>query len=91
MWIILGVGAIIFAILNIIRSFSNKETKWFGYASLSLTALTLCAFYSVEASRAVSGDWVGLLDIMLTMSIILWICTIVSILINSIALLMCKK
>ncbi len=40
-WIISGVGAIAFAILNVIWSVQNKEAQWFSYASLSLTALTL--------------------------------------------------
>ena len=83
---ILGVGAIICAILNVLRSIQNKETKWFRYISLSLTALTVCAFYSDEASRVVNEDWGGLMDIMPTMSIALWICTIASLLINSISL-----
>lgn len=91
MWIILGIGAIIFAILNVIWSVQNKEAKWFSYASLSLTALTLCAFYSSEAGRVVNEDWGGLMDIMPAMSTALWVCTVASILINSVALFKGKK
>ncbi len=91
MWLILGVGAIVFAILNVMRSVQNKEAKWFSYASLSLTALTLCAFYGAEASRVINEDWGGLMDIMPTMSAKLWACTVASILINSIALFKCKN
>ncbi len=86
MWMISGAGAILFTILNILWSVQNKDAKWFRYASLSLTALTLCAFYSNEANRLINEDWSGLLDVMPTMSMALWVCTVASILINSISL-----
>lgn len=38
MWLIFGTVAIIFAILNVVSSFRNKEPKWFRFASLSFTA-----------------------------------------------------
>lgn len=87
MWIILGLGAIIFAILNVIWCIQNKETKWFGYVSLSLTLLTLCTFYTDATMRVVNEDWVGLMDTMPIISKVLWICTLASILINSMTLL----
>lgn len=83
MWALLGVGAIIFAVLGVIRALQNKNSKWFTFLSLSLTALTLCAFYSDGASRVVNEDWSGLMDIMPTMNRTLWICTGASILINA--------
>lgn len=49
MWLFFGIGAIIFAILNLVWSFQNKESKWFRFASLALTALTVCAVYSDDA------------------------------------------
>jgi len=91
MWIILSVGAIVFAALNIIWSVRNREAKWFSYISLSLTALTLCAFYSNEAGRVVNEDWGGLMDVMPAMSKMLWACTVASILINSIVLFKGRK
>lgn len=91
MWIILGMGAVIFAILNVIWSIRNKEAKGFGHVSLSLTALTLCACYGDEAGRVVNEDWSGLMDVMPTMATLLWVCTVASILINSIALLKGRK
>lgn len=91
MWIILGIGAIIFAILNVIWSVQNRDAKWFRNVSLSLTSLTLCALYSDVAIRIANEDWVGLMDIMPTMSKALWVCTIASILINSITLLKRKN
>ncbi len=44
---------------DVIWSVQNKEAKWFSYASLSLTALTLCAFYSDGADRAVNEECIG--------------------------------
>lgn len=86
MWLILGILAIVFTLLNLIFSFQNKNAKWFRFAGLALTALTMCSFYSDGAKRVVKGDWAGLMDIMPTMSSALWVCVIISILLNSISL-----
>ena len=91
MWLAMGVGAIIFAILNLVWLFKQKSSKWFGFISLSLTALTVCAFYSDAAVRVINEDWGGLMDILPSMSKALWICVILSILANSIMLLGDKK
>lgn len=72
-------------------TFYDKNAKWFRFASLSLTALTLCGFYADGADIVVAEDWAGLMDIMPTMSKALWICTIISILINSISLFKGKE
>lgn len=91
MWLAMGVGAIIFAILNLVWLFKQKSSKWFGFISLSLTALTVCAFYSDAAMRVINEDWGGFMDILPSMSKALWICVIISILANSIMLLGDKK
>lgn len=93
MWLIFGISAIIFTVLNIIWTFnnSNKKAKCFGFISLSLTALTVCAFYSDAAMRVAKEDWGGLMDIMPTMSKALWFCVILSIVINSISLFRDKE
>lgn len=91
MWLLFGIGAILFAILNVIWSTRCKDARWFCYLSLSLTALTLCAFYRMEAVRVLHGDWSGLSDVMPSTSTMLWVCTIASILINSIALFKSKE
>ena len=91
MWMALGAGAIAFAIWNLLWSFLNKKSKWLGFASLSLTALTMCAFYSDAAVRVVKEDWGGLLDILPTMSKALWVCVILSILINMVPIIKDKK
>lgn len=91
MWLLLGGGAIFFALVNLGLSLNKKGSKWFSFASLSLTALTLCAFYSDGAIRVRHEDWAGLMDIMPTMSKALWICVIASILFNAVPLLREKK
>ena len=91
MWLAMGAGAIIFAILNLVWLFKQKSSKWFGFISLSLTALTVCAFYSDAAMRVINEDWGGLMYILPSMSKALWICVIISILANSIMLLGDKK
>lgn len=86
MWMFLGVSAMILTILNLVYSFKNKNEKWFRFGAISLTALTVCSFYSGEAMRVVKEDWGGLMDIMPTMSKALWVCVGISIILNSISL-----
>ena len=86
MWLVFGISVIIFAGFNLISAFNHKNAKWFCFISLSLTALTMCAFYSDGAMRVVKEDWIGLMDTMPTVSKALWFCVIVSIVINSISL-----
>ncbi len=91
MWLVVGAGAIIFAILNLTWAFKKKRTKWFGFISLSLTALTACLFYSDATMRVSNEDWGGLTDILPFMSKALWVYVIISIFVNSITLLGDKK
>lgn len=86
MWMVLGLSAIITAIINIVSWVRDKETKYYRFVSISLTALTLCAFYGDAARRVTVEDWSGLMDILPIMSIALWVCVIMSILTNGITL-----
>ena len=90
LWIIFGIAAIVTAVANIICSVLHKETKWFRFASLALTALTLCAFYGLAARIVLSEDWSAALDVIPTLSKPLWFLTIVSILLNSFSLFIKK-
>ena len=87
MWIILGFSAIVAACLNLYCWSKGKEAKWFRFLSLSLTALTLCANYSLDAQWVISQDWSALEDVVHTMSQYLWIMTVGSIALNGITLL----
>lgn len=84
MWLVFGVSAAAFALLNLMKHSKHREV--FRWASLSFTALTLCAFYGDGAARVARGDWGGLMDTMPTLSRALWILTAASILINGIDL-----
>lgn len=87
MWLFFGSGAIVLASLGIVWAVQDKKAKWFRFLSMSFTALTICAFYSDGASMVVKEDWSALMDIMPTVSKALWVCTIASIVVNSISLL----
>ena len=86
MWIFWGIAAIITAIFNVIWTLRNKDAKWFRFISLSLTALTLCAEYTLVAKWVLHEDWSALMDVVPTMSRTLWVLVIGSILINSVSL-----
>ena len=86
MWLLFGAIAIVTAILNIAWTARGKDPRWFRFASLSFTALTLCAFYSQSAQWVLHEDWSALMDVVPTMSRWLWVCAIASILINSVTL-----
>ena len=86
MWLFFGISAILFTGFNLICSFKSKNEKWFRFAALSFTALTVCSFYSDGAMRVLNEDWGGLMDIMPTMSKALWVCVGISILLNSVSL-----
>lgn len=85
MWLIFGAGAIITALLNIMN-FKNLSDL-FRFLSLSITSLTVCAFYADGAGRVVREDWSGIMDTIPTISKALWICVALSILINSVSLI----
>ena len=84
MWLVFGVGAAAFAFINLAKPGKNREI--FRWASLSLTALALCAFYADGAARVLKEDWGGLMDTMPTLSRALWILTAASIFINGVDL-----
>lgn len=86
MWLFFGIIAIIASILNVIWTIRHRETKWFRFISLSFTALTLCAFYSMANHWAMIGDSSAMLDVMPTLAKLIWILTIASIIINGISL-----
>lgn len=91
MWLVFGLAAIVFAVLNWRRALGGRDASRFRFISLSLTILTLCSFYSDAANRVLCGDWAGLMDVAPTMSKALWICSAASILINSVTLFQEKK
>ena len=81
-----GITAIVAAILNVIWTVRHREAKWFRFISLSFTALTLCAYYSLAKQWVLANAADQLLDVMPTMSDVLWFLTIASIMLNGICL-----
>ncbi|PKK39318.1 hypothetical protein ABB02_01551 [Clostridiaceae bacterium JG1575] len=86
MWMVLGVGALVFALMNLWRTSQHKEARGFRFLSMSLTILTLCSFYADGAARVMRGDLGGLMDTMPTLSPFLWIAALGSIGLNSCSL-----
>lgn len=86
MWLFFGFVAIITASLNLTWAARDKDTKWFRFISLSFTAFTLCAFYSQAAKWVSHKDFTALMDVVPSTSKALWVCSVVSVLINSISL-----
>ena len=86
LWPVFGISAIIAAVLNLAFCFSGKEAKYFRFASLSLTALTVCAMYSMVNNYVSAEDWSALMDVVPAMTRALWLLVIASILINGVSL-----
>lgn len=91
MVIVLGIAAIIFAVLNIVFTLKKKSAELYRFLSLSFTALTVCAFYSSAARDVAEKDWSALMDTVPTISTALWVLVLISILINSVSLFMGKE
>lgn len=86
MWMIFGICAIIAAIANLLVTPFWRGAKWFRFLSLSLTALTLCAFHSQIAGWVNREDWSALMDVVPAVSKQLWFLTGASIAVNSVSL-----
>lgn len=86
MWLILGTAAIVSALINVVFTFTGREAKYYRFASLSLTALTLCALFGEAVLMLKKGDISGMQDVLPTMYNVLWLLAIASVLINSISL-----
>ena len=91
MWLVFGIGAMLSALLNIIWTVKCKDARWFRFASLSLTALTLCGFYNQVRQWVLVGDWSALMDVVPFTATALWFLTIASILINGVSLFQKNK
>lgn len=91
MWLLFGVLAIIFMLVNIISAIRNKKEEIFGFLSLSFTALTLNDFYADVAKRIEVDDFAGIMDIVPTVSKYLWFCVGASIILNGIAIFLRRK
>ncbi|MBQ3072959.1 MAG: hypothetical protein IJD20_06665 [Oscillospiraceae bacterium] len=91
MWFVFGVGAIFAAVFHIIWTVKGKDAGRFRFLSLSLTALTLCAFHCQTAVWVLHRDWSALEDVVPSTSASLLILTLISIGLNSISLFKSKN
>ncbi|TFD94334.1 hypothetical protein [Jeotgalibacillus sp. R-1-5s-1] len=82
MWIILGIMAIVATVINLLMYAAGKDYKLAMAMGLSLTALTLCAEYSMISNWVKAEDWGALADVVPGMERALWFLTVVSILLN---------
>lgn len=48
MWLVFGIDAIVFALLNVMTTIKNKNAEGYRFLSLSLIALTVCEFYLMQ-------------------------------------------
>ncbi len=88
MWMIFGVLAIAATLVNFYLYQTGKDYRLCMVLALALTALTLCAMYSLIASWAVTQDWSAIEDVAPTMSKALWVLTGISIVLNGMPLIL---
>ena len=88
MFLVLGVIAIVATVLNLYLYKVGKDYKLAMAMGLSFTALTLVAGYSMISGWVKVKDWAALLDVVPTMTTVLWVLTIISILLNTIPILL---
>ena len=82
MWLILGIIAIGGTFTNLYMYKIGRGHKVAMAIGLSFTGLALVASYSMVADWVKKEDWSALLDVVPTMSIALWILTLISIILN---------
>ncbi|MGX7030725.1 hypothetical protein [Vagococcus zengguangii] len=85
MGMMLGALGLVLGIVGVILTFQNKNSRWLSYASLSLTALAICAEYSAVVKWIEEEDLAALMDVTPTMSSMLWILTFATIGINGLS------
>lgn len=86
MWFTFGVVSIVFSILGVVSEPNNAITKLFRFTGISATGITVWCFYADAARAAVNEDASYLFDVLPTVSNYLWMCILVSIMINGISL-----
>jgi len=91
MFLVLGTLAIVTAIGTVILGLNGKNPEVLRFISVSLTALTVCASYQLDAQYVAREDWSALMDVTPTGVTLCWIGTVVSILINGISFFIKKK
>lgn len=82
MWLIFGGIAIVATFINLYLYKIGKDYQLAMAIGLSFTALTSVESYSMASNWINAEDWSALLDVVPTMSMMLWFLTILSIILN---------
>ncbi|EPE61778.1 putative membrane protein [Exiguobacterium sp. S17] len=82
MWMMFGLLAIAATLFNLYTFSVGKDYKLPMAVALSLTALTLCAEYSLISMWVEAEDWGALADVVPGMERALWLLTLISIGLN---------
>lgn len=91
MWIIFGLAAIGATLINLTVFMMEKDYKLTMAIALSLTALTLCAEYSLLNMWVEAKDWGAITDVVPGMSRALWFLTIAAIFLNILPIFLERK
>lgn len=91
MWLVFGIMAVIFAILNLVFAFKGKEAKYFRFMSMALSIITLWVALKEELNLFFIKDFSALEDTAPTLINGLFVCSAGSIIINSVSLFKEKK
>lgn len=91
MWMVFGILAVIFAILNLVFSFKGKDARYFRFISMALTIITVWKVHDDDITRFFMKDFATLEDVAGTMTKALFACSVGSIVINSISLFREKR
>lgn len=82
MWLVFGVLSVIATVFNLYLYIKGKNYHLAMGLALAFTTLTLTSTYSMAADWIIEGDMSALLDVVPTMSNVLWILVSISILLN---------
>ena len=91
MWIIFGLAAIGATLINLTVFMMEKDYKLTMAIALSLTALTLCAEYSLLNMWGEAKDRGAITDVVPGMSRALWFLTIAAIFLNILPIFLERK
>lgn len=91
MFLVLGIIAIVATVLNFYFYKAGKDYKLTMAMGLSFTALTLVAGHSMISDWVKEKDLAALLDVVPTMTTVLWVLTVISIVLNIIPILLERK
>lgn len=91
MWFIFGIFAIAATFVNLARAVTGKAHQGWMAAALALTAFTVCGMYTEAYGWVKAEDVSAILDVMPTMSWMIWVLTGISVLLNGLSVPVGKR